>query len=102
MARWVDVGFPEEIADQGCKLIEIDRIPIAIFNLAGSFYAIEDNCPHQHLPLADGLVENDTITCPYHGAKFDIITGDVLAPPACDNLKIFPTRVVDGKIQIEV
>ena len=102
MAKWVDVGFPEEIEDQGCKIIEINSIPIAIFNLSGMFYAIEDNCPHQHLPLADGLVENNTITCPYHGAMFNIITGDVLAPPACDNLHIFATRVQDGKVQIEI
>lgn len=102
MPRWVEVGLPEEIADQSCKLVEIDRIPIAIFNLEGEFYAIEDNCPHQHLPLADGLVENDCITCPYHGARFNIITGQLLAPPACDNLKTFPTRVVAGRIEIEL
>lgn len=102
MTRWVDVGFPEEIADQSCKLVEIERIPIAIFNLNGEFYSIEDNCPHQHLPLADGLVEGNTITCPYHSAKFDLTTGEVLAPPACDRLKTFATRVVDGKIQIEI
>jgi|SRR5581483_1608951 len=102
MARWVEVGLPEEIADQSCKLVEIDRIPIAIFNLEGEFYAIEDNCPHQHLPLADGLVENDTITCPYHSAKFNLKTGELLAPPACDNLKTYPTRVVAGKIEIEI
>lgn len=102
MARWVDVGQPKEIADQGCKIIEIDRKPIAIFNLSGEFFAIEDNCPHQHLPLADGLVENDTITCPYHSAKFNIKTGELLAPPACDNLTTFPTRVIDGKIQIQI
>lgn len=102
MPRWVEVGYPEEIVDQGCKIVEIDRIPIAIFNLAGQFYAIEDNCPHQHLPLADGLVENDTITCPYHGAKFNIMTGAVLCPPACDDLKTFPARLNDGKIEIEI
>lgn len=102
MARWVDVGLPNEIADQGCKIIEIDHVAIAIFNLEGDFYAIEDNCPHQHLPLADGLVVADTITCPYHGARFDLKTGTVLSPPACDNLKTFPTRVMEGKIQIEI
>lgn len=102
MAKWLDVGLPKEIANLECKIIEINNVPIAIFNLNGMFYAIEDNCPHQHLPLADGLVENDNITCPYHGAKFCITTGQVLSPPACENLHTYPTRVVDGKIQIEV
>ena len=102
MSRWVTVGFAHEIPDQGCKIVEIDRVAIAIFNLGGDFFAIEDNCPHQHLPLADGLVEKDTITCPYHNAKFDIKTGHVLSPPACEDLHIFPTRLNNGSIEIEV
>lgn len=102
IAKWVDVAAPNEIADQECKIIEVDNIPIAVFNLNGEFYAIEDNCPHQHLPLADGMVENGTITCPFHGAMFSIKTGDVLAPPACDNLRTFPTRIANGKVQVSV
>jgi len=102
MSKWVDVGVVGEIDNQCCKIIEIDNIPIAIFNLEGLYFAFEDICPHQHLPLADGLVANDTITCPYHGAIFNIKTGDVLAPPACENLRTYPARVVDGKIQLEI
>lgn len=102
LAKWVDVAAPDEIADQECKIIEVDNIPIAVFNLSGMFYAIEDNCPHQHLPLADGIVEDGTITCPFHGAMFDLKTGAVLAPPACDNLRTFVTRVEGGKVQVKV
>lgn len=102
MTKWVDVAIVGEIDDQGCKIIEIDNTPIAIFNLGGLYFAIEDNCPHQHLPLADGLVENNTITCPYHGAVFNIKTGAVMAPPACDNLHTYPAQVIDDKIQIEI
>lgn len=102
MPQWITVAKPEEIENQSCKLIEIGNVPIAVFNLDGQFFAVKDDCPHQHMPIADGLVENDTITCPYHSAKFNLKTGALLAPPACDNLTIFPTRVVDGQIQIEV
>ncbi len=102
MTRWVDVGKPAEISNQECKIVEIDHVPIAIFNLDGEFCAIEDNCPHQHLPVADGLVENGNITCPYHGARFCLRTGEVLSPPACDNLHTYPTRVQNDIIQIEV
>jgi 3-phenylpropionate/trans-cinnamate dioxygenase ferredoxin subunit len=98
MIKWVEIGAPNEIYNQECKIVEINNTPIAVFNLDGDFYAIEDNCPHQHLPLADGLVENGCITCPYHGAKFDLRSGDFLCAPACDNLTTFPTRVIDGKI----
>lgn len=102
MSKWVDIGTPIEIANDECKIVEIDHTPIAVFNLNGDFCAIQDNCPHQHLPLADGVVENGTITCPYHGAKFDLKTGAVLSPPACENLTTYATRVIDDKIQIQV
>lgn len=100
MSKWVDVAYPSEIDDQECKIIEIDNSPIAIFNLAGLFFAIKDQCTHQNLPLADGLVINDTITCPYHDAVFNIKTGEVLSPPACEALTTYQTRITDGKIQI--
>jgi len=102
MGKWVDVGIVGEIENQGCKIIEIADVPIAIFNLEGAYFAFEDNCPHQHLPLADGLVANNTITCPYHGAVFNIKTGEVMAPPACDNLHTYIVQVMDGKIQIKI
>lgn len=100
MSKWVDVAYPNEISDQECKIIEIDNSPIAIFNLAGMFFAIADQCTHQNLPLADGLVINDTITCPYHGAVFNIKTGAVLSPPACEALRTYQTRIDEGKVQI--
>lgn len=100
MEKWVDVATLGEIADQAYKIVEINSVPIAIFNLSGDFFAIEDNCPHQHLPIADGFVADGNITCPYHGAKFCLKTGDVLAPPAYDNLTIFATRILDNKVQI--
>lgn len=99
--NWTDVANIDEIPDQECKIVEINDMPIAVFNLEGNYYAIEDNCPHQHLPLADGIVEDSTITCPYHGAMFSIITGEVLSPPACDNLRTFITRVHEGKVQVK-
>lgn len=102
MSQWVDVGLPTEIADNECKVVEINNIPIAVFNLGGMFYAIEDNCPHQHLPLADGVVENNTITCPFHGAMFDIPSGAVLSPPACEDLNTYPVRMHEGKLQVQV
>lgn len=100
MSKWVDVAAPNEIAESECKVVEIDGTPIAVFNLNDSFYAIQDNCPHQHLPLADGMVKGNTITCPFHGAMFDIPSGAVLAPPACENLITYATRVNDGMVQV--
>lgn len=105
MPKWVDVCPPGEIANDKCKIIEVDKIPIAVFNINGEFFAIKDNCPHEDLPLADGLVENCDILCPFHGASFDLATGKVLVLPndePCDGLTVYNTRVLDDKIQVEV
>jgi 3-phenylpropionate/trans-cinnamate dioxygenase ferredoxin component len=102
MTKWVDVAKPNEIPESEYKIVIVDDTPIAVFNLQGNFYAIQDNCPHQHLPLADGIVENNTITCPFHGAIFDIPTGEVLAPPACENLTTYQVRIHEGMIQVAV
>lgn len=102
MSKWVEICTPNEIAHDEYKFVTIDNTPIAVFNVDGQFCAIQDNCPHQHMPIADGFVENGTITCPYHHAKFDLRTGEVLAPPACENLTTYPTRLQAGKIEIEI
>jgi 3-phenylpropionate/trans-cinnamate dioxygenase ferredoxin subunit len=102
MTKWVDFCAPTEISLSECKVIEIEGTPIAVINLNGMFYAFQDNCPHQHLPLADGVVEGNTITCPFHGAMFDITTGEVLAPPACEDLTTYPVREFEGKLQVWV
>lgn len=102
MEQWIDVGTITEIKVDDFKTVDFDHEPIAVFNLDHSFYAIQDNCPHQHMPLADGEVIGCVITCPFHGARFDIKTGAVLSPPACENLVTYPTRVIDGIVQVQV
>lgn len=101
MSSWVAVGRINEIAEHTCKIAEVNGVTIAIFNLNDEFYTIEDRCPHQQLPIADGLVEGDDITCPFHGARFCIKTGQVLSPPACEDLTTWETRIVDGEIQVK-
>ncbi len=56
-------------------LVEVDEHLIALFHVGGKFYAIDDVCTHDGGPLADGELEDHTIACPRHGAKFDIRTG---------------------------
>ncbi len=63
-------------------LIEIDERSIAVFNVGGSFYAIDDVCTHDGGPLAKGDFEGAEIQCPRHGARFDVRTGQALCLPA--------------------
>jgi 3-phenylpropionate/trans-cinnamate dioxygenase ferredoxin subunit len=80
--------------------IELDGEPIVIFNIAGDIYAIGDRCTHDDGPLGEGELEDHTIICPRHGAKFDVRTGDALTLPAVEPTTNYPIQVVDGMIEI--
>ena len=100
MSDWVDVAGTDEIPANGCKVVDLDDAKIAIFRLNGEFYAIEDICTHDGGELASGAIEGEEIVCPRHGARFNIKSGAVTAPPAYEDVYAFPLRVVDGRIQI--
>ncbi|HEV3152404.1 MAG TPA: non-heme iron oxygenase ferredoxin subunit [Candidatus Baltobacteraceae bacterium] len=57
------------------RAYSLERYDIAVFNVGGEFYALENSCPHQGGPIADGWVEDALVTCPWHGWCFDIRTG---------------------------
>lgn len=90
----------EELPDGERLFLEVDDLSIVLLNHSGEFYAIEDLCTHDDGPLGEGEVEDHEIVCPRHGARFDIRTGEVLALPAIKDVSSFPTRVVDGMIEI--
>mgnify|MGYP003869825949 CR=1 FL=1 len=80
--------------------LEIDGFPIVIFNIGNQFYAIGDVCTHDEGPLGDGELFDHTISCPRHGAKFDVRTGKVLTLPAVADTPWFPVRVNQGMLEI--
>lgn len=86
-------------ADRGYPVM-IDDSPIALFLVDGQIHAIDDRCTHAGAALAASEVCDGAITCPSHGAVFDVCTGEALGPPAEDNLATWPVRVVDGQVEI--
>lgn len=62
--------------------------------------AIENQCSHAFKPLHEGEVINGIIECPYHGGRFCLKTGDHLSPPAFKGIRTYPTRIVDGHIEV--
>lgn len=91
-----DLGNGERI------FLEIDQLPIVVFNIAGEFFAIGDLCSHDEGPLGDGEVEGYEIHCPRHGARFDIRSGKVLAFPAVIDIPNYPVRIVEDQIEVGV
>ena len=84
MLQPVKVADRSEVPPGGKKLIEIDGRPIALFNVEGVFYAIDDVCTHDGGPLAEGNLAGCQIECPRHGARFDVRTGKPLCMPAIE------------------
>lgn len=80
--------------------MDVDGARIAVFNLGGRYYAIEDVCTHDGGILTGGPVEGDQIVCPRHGARFSIRTGEALAPPAFEPVAVFTVRDERGEIQV--
>ena len=102
MAQFVKVATADEIAPGTGKQIEANGKQIALFNLDGNFYAIDNTCTHRGGPLAEGFVEGEEVTCPWHGAQFNITTGAVVGPPATQNVAKYNVRVQGNDIEIEL
>ena len=103
MGQFVKIGTTAELEDlEVGKRVEAGGQRIAIFNLGGKYYAIEDTCPHRGGPLSDGMLAEDEVVCPWHGSRFKVTTGAVLTPPAQRNVKSFLVRIVGNDVEVEI
>lgn len=97
---WITVASASSIAPGDYAQLEIDAMLVAVFNIDGKFYAIDDICTHDGGELAGGAVEGDVVICPRHGARFCLRTGAALTPPAYEPVRTYETRVVDGVVEV--
>lgn len=102
MAEWVKVAEVGEVAAGQKKQIDIDGLAVAVFNVDGQLYAIEDVCTHDGAPLAHGRFAGQEVTCPRHGARFNVCTGAALCMPAFEPVTTFPVQIAGNDILIEV
>jgi len=100
LSDWVDVAATDQFAPGGHRVVDVDGVEVAVFNIGGEFLAIEDICTHDGGELACGEVEGDVIVCPRHGARFSLRTGEVLAPPAYEPVAALPVRVQNDMVQV--
>lgn len=82
--------------------VEVQGMQIALFNVGGTYFALDDNCPHSGAPLSEGDIEGDTVVCPWHGATFKLCDGSVLCPPAEENVTCYRVQVEGDEIKIEL
>jgi len=98
---WMAVAPAESIPPGDYAQIEIDAQLVAVFNIGGTFYAIDDVCTHDGGELAGGAVDGDVVICPRHGARFCLRTGTALTPPAYEPVRTYETRVNDGIVEVK-
>ncbi|MGH8113688.1 MAG: non-heme iron oxygenase ferredoxin subunit [Rhodanobacteraceae bacterium] len=96
--NWVKVCEEVELLPGEFKVVWDDETAIAVYNLEGNLYAIEDTCTHDGGELAGGEICGFEVECPRHGARFDVRTGAVKQAPATEPIASFPVRVEDGVI----
>lgn len=100
MPRFVTVAQTAEIPPGERGVFDVEEYYIAVFNVGGTYYAVEDICTHDDGPLAEGELYGFEIECPRHGARFDIRDGRVTRMPAVIPIQWFPVRVEGDDIQI--
>jgi nitrite reductase/ring-hydroxylating ferredoxin subunit len=101
MSQPVPLAKTSEIALGKAKSVVIEGTRIAVFHTAAGFFAIEDRCTHAEVRLSDGWVEGDCVACPWHGAQFDLKTGEALTGPAILPTRSFPIEIEDDVILVD-
>jgi 3-phenylpropionate/trans-cinnamate dioxygenase ferredoxin subunit len=102
MAQTYVLGPVVDVPPGQGKVYEAGEARVAVFNIEGRLFAIDDVCTHDGASLAEGEVHECVVTCPWHGAEFDLRTGAVRTPPATENVRSYPVMVRDGRIEIEL
>ncbi len=92
MSKLTKVAETMDVAPGTGKVVEVEGRSIALFNVAGTFYAIDNTCSHEGGPLGEGELAGEIVTCPWHGATFNVKTGAAIGPPAVENVQQFPSR----------
>ena len=101
MGDFVRVAGTGEITPGGGIVAEVNGQSIALFNVDGTFYAIDNTCAHRGGPLGEGELEGDVVTCPWHAWQFNVKTGiSINNPSAC--VKRYPVQVEGSDIKVQL
>lgn len=102
MAKLLKIAETKDVPPGQAAAFTIEGQKIALFNVEGTYYAIADTCTHRGGPLSEGDVQGTKVTCPWHGAVFDLKTGAVLGPPAQKGVPSYKVAVESNNIDVEI
>jgi len=102
MVEFRQVGAVGELSQQASSLVVVDGRQIVLVRTGDGFRAIDNYCTHMGAPLAEGVVEDDEIVCPWHAARFAIETGEASCGPARCTLPTYAVRIRQGCVEVAV
>lgn len=102
MIRRIKVAKVHHIKPGQSRFVQVDGHAVALFNIDGIYFGLDNTCSHSRGPLSEGRLSGNKITCPWHGAQFEVPTGKCLAGPATEDVKTYSVHVENDSIFIEV
>jgi nitrite reductase/ring-hydroxylating ferredoxin subunit len=101
MAQFVKVASTSEVTPGQCRVVEAEGKTLALSNVDGTFYAIDNTCIHQGGPLGEGSLQGNTVTCPWHAWEYDVTTGKNTMNPSM-GVGSYPVKVDGDNVLVEV
>jgi nitrite reductase/ring-hydroxylating ferredoxin subunit len=102
MSEWTAVATRDQVEPDNPLGVKVGEAEIGLYDVEGDLHAIENICPHAHAHLTEGFADGCEIECPLHNAVFDVTTGRHLRGEPCRDVKTFPVRLVDGRIEVQL
>ena len=101
MPQRIDLCSAADVAPGNALKVETGNLSLAVFNLDGEHYVMDDLCTHGPGSLSEGYIDGDVVECNFHNGQFNIKTGEVVAPPCMVPIKTYKTVVENGRVIIE-
>lgn len=102
MTDYFKVAQADELDEGELMAVEVDGEPVCLAKVEGCIYAFTDNCTHISGPLNEGELDGEVLTCPWHGAQFNITTGKVLRGPARQDIATYLVKVEDNAVFVSL
>ena len=102
MSERIELCKTDDVAEGSAIKVETNDLILAVFNLNGAFYVIDDTCTHGPGLLHEGYIDGDIVECNFHNGSFNIKTGEVVDPPCMIPIKTYVTKVENDTVFIEI
>jgi nitrite reductase/ring-hydroxylating ferredoxin subunit len=101
MADFMRCAALQDLAPGNCRIVNVAGRDLALFNVNGDVFCLDNTCLHRGGPLGDGVLDGDIVTCPWHGWQYNVRTGELLIDPSV-KIATYPVRVEGNEVQVAV